>query len=329
MVVERGTESQPLKLLPFQIVRAMVAEGGIDRVVLNLKQHHLNAETKIPLKTGQNLRLQVISTHPQIQFKIMEEPELKHLSRVLHLIHYNIKLPSLINLLQNRHSQNFEPFSDKIQNLLQSLKGLLQSNPGQLTGKNLSMLWNLLGLDLEALLAAGKRTQAQNGLKTALLMHVRKLQNEGKSSETIENALEQFKLYQICRYRLAQENVWFVPLPFSFLKQGYLLAEKWKQNDHKNSENNHCWKMTINLKMSFLGNLQILLLFEKLDLRLRILCDCLDKAEIISRSLSQLKDNLTSVSLLNFSVGTGAQDPPRWLVQRLAQDDTPFLNAEV
>ena len=42
-----------------KIVRATVAEGGQDKVMLELNHQRLQAETKLPLKTGQKLNLMV------------------------------------------------------------------------------------------------------------------------------------------------------------------------------------------------------------------------------------------------------------------------------
>ncbi|MFO8085048.1 MAG: hypothetical protein R6U27_12100 [Desulfobacterales bacterium] len=327
--MHQGTESQPLKLLPFQIIRATVAEKGLDEVVLNLKQLRLTARTKVPLKSGQNLNLQVISTHPQIQLKIVEETELKHLLRLLHLLHQNIRLTQLFDQLQNTNTHGFEPFSENMQNLLKDLLILLQSNPGHLTGNNLSALCNQLGLGFEALLSAGAKKEARNTLKSALLIYAGKCQQEEKSFENIDHVLNQLKLYQLCRCRLAQEDAVFVPLPFSFLEQGYLIAEQWEHFDKDSGKIQKFWKINLNLKLSLLGNLQILLLCENLDLRMRILCDSDEKVGIISKSLNRLKDNLTTVSLLSFSVGTGAEDPGRYLVRRLTPDKENILSTEV
>lgn len=327
--VHREAESQPLKLQPFQIVRATVAEAGLDKVVLQLNQHRLTADTEVPLKNGQNLNLQVLSVNPQIRFRIVEEAELKYLFRALHSLDQNIRVPVLIELLQNRHAQGFEPFSEKIQHLLEALKLWLRSDPGNLKGRDLAMIWNRLGLDMEVLLAGGKKSEAKTCLKSSILLHLKDLYQQGKASEIIESTLDQLKLFQLCRLRLAQENVFFVPLPFEFLEKGYLFAEKWKHQENDPDRQNPFWKMTLSLKLSFLGNLQILLLFENLDLRLRILCDSDDKVEIISRFLCRLKDSLTTVSLCSYSVGTGAEDPGRYLVRRLASENDHFLRTEV
>jgi hypothetical protein len=327
--MQRGTESQPLKLEPYQIVQATVAEGGLEKVVLNLKHHRLEAETKTFLRSGQNLSLQVLETQPRIQFRIIENSELNHIFRFLHSLNQNIKVLPLIEAIQTSNVQGFDHFPQEMQALLSALILLLRSNPGKLSGKDLSRLWDKLGLNLEALLSAGKTVEAKTNLKTMLLMHAIEIHKQGGTTESIENVLDLLKLFQLCRYSLAQENLLFLPLPFSFLEQGYLLAEKKRHQGQEDNDSEQFWKMTLHLKLSFLGDLQILCLFENLTLCLRILCDSKDKVEIISDSLSRLGNHLSTVSLDRFSVGTGAKDPLQSLIQRLAPDGDHFLKAEV
>jgi hypothetical protein len=327
--MQRETESRSLKLEPYQIVQATVAEGGLEKVVLNLKHHRLEAETKTPLKSGQNLTLQVLETQPQIQFRIIESSELNHIFRLLHSLNQNVKVLPLIEAIRTNNVQGFDHFSKEMQALLPALILLLQSSPRKLSGKDLSRLWDSLGLNLEALLSAGKIVEAKTNFKTMLLMRAIEIHKQGGTTESIENVLDLLRLYQLCRYSLAQENLLFLPLPFSFLEQGYLLAEKKRHQGQEDNDSEQFWKMTLYLKLSFLGNLQILFLFENLTVCLRILCDSKDKVEFISDSLFRLGDHLSTVSLGSISVGTGAEDPLQSLVQRLAPEGDHFLRAEV
>jgi hypothetical protein len=327
--MQRGTESQPLKLQPCQIVQATVAEGGLEKVVLNIKHQRLEAETQFPLRSGQNLTLRVLNTHPQVQLRIIENSELNHLFRLLHSLDQNIRVLPLIEGIQFSSAQRFDHFSTEMQALLPALILLLRSSPEKLSGKDLGQLWDQLGLNLEALLRAGKTVAAKTNFKTMLLIHATEIHKQGGTTENIENILNLLKLYQFCRYKLAQENIVFLPLPFSFLEQGYLLAEKEKHQDQEDNYPGRFWKMTLYLKLSFLGNLKILLLFENLTLYLRILCDTKDKAEIISESLNRLQNQLSTISLDSFSVGIGAEDPLQSLIQRFAPDGDHFLKTEV
>jgi hypothetical protein len=323
--MQREMESQPLKLEPYQIVRATVAEGGTEKVILDLKHQQIAAQTKVPLRSGQNLSLEVLATQPQIHFKIIEKNDLNYLSKLLHSLGRNIKLLPLIEQIIAGPAKGFENFSKEMQAFLSVLAILLQSNPEKLSGKDLSRLWDRLDLNLEALLAAGKTVEAKKNIKAMLLMHAKEMLKHGENTEVIEKTIDQFRLFQLCRYSLNKDNILFLPLPFSFLEQGYLLAEKLRDQEHKSGQS---WKMSLYLNLSFLGNLQILLLFENLTLRLRILCDSKDKADVISESLIRLQENLSTVSLHSFSVGIGAEDPIKSLVQRLAPDGDHFIKAE-
>jgi hypothetical protein len=325
---KREMESQALKLQPNQIVPATVVEGGLEKVVLNIKDRYLEAKTHFPLRSGRNLSLQVLATDPQIQLRIIENSELNHLLRLLHSLDQNIKILPLIEGIQRDSFQSFNPFSKEMQTILPALILLLRSSPGKLTGKDLAQLWDKFGLNLEALLKAGKTGAAKTNFKNMLFMHAIEIHKQGEKTENIQNILDLLNLYQFCRYKLSQEHLIFLPLPFSFLEDGYLLAEKEKHHDQEDIDPAGRWKITLYLKLSFLGNLKIVLLFENLTLCLRIMCDSKDKAEIISKSLSHLQNHLTAISLDSFSVGIGAEDPIRNLIQHLAHDGDHFITAK-
>ncbi|MFP4159573.1 MAG: hypothetical protein ACLFQ9_07280 [Desulfobacterales bacterium] len=317
--MNREMDGNALKLAPYQIVQASVAEGGLERVVLNIKDRQLSAETRVPLKSGQKLNLQVVNTSPKIHLRIMEEAELRHLFRLLHSFSRNIKLMPVM--------QQMEPGARQAAGEIMRLLG---SDPSAIGGKDLSGLWQGLGLNLETLLAEGNRDQAQSGLKALLLAHANSFSNTGAGREEAATVLEHLVLYQLCRHRLAQENVVFLPLPFEFLEQGYLLAEKEERGEKREGgeKDDRTWKMNLHLSLSGLGSLQVILLFEDSDLWLRILCESRHIAKEVSGAVGGLKDRLTTVSLRGFSVDTGAADPAVHLLRRLAPEGDHFLEAE-
>lgn len=314
--LNQGRQSGQLRLQPYQIVQATVEEGGLERVVLNVREHRLRAETRVPLRTGQKLNLQVLGTSPRVHLRIMEEAELRHLFRLLHSFGKNVRLMPLLEHLGSRGGP-----------VLQGLVRLLKADPGAVTGNDLSSLWSGLGLDLEALLAAGRKEQAARGLKAFLLMRP----GPGDAA----GVLEQLHLFQLCRYRLAQENVMFLPLPFAFLEQGYLLAEREDREpetgegrEEKKEAGTATWKMTLHLNLSALGNVEIRLLFEGRVLRMRVLCENEKRAQSVCRAMPELRKRLTTVELRGFSTGTGAGDPVMNLLRRLVPEGDHFLEAE-
>ncbi len=318
-----------MKLEPYQTVRATVEEGGRDIVTLKIDGRQLTANTKVPLRSGQSLNLQVVATSPGLLLRIVEDAELKYLFRGLHFLGQKIDLSSLLEKMRAGFEKESGEHARETMDRLWSWSRFLGSDSRQLTGADLSRLWKGLGLDLEALLAKGETQEAATSLKSALLSRLEDLRNQGKGTEGMENILDRFELFQLIRNRLAQEKTVFLPLPFSFLEQGYLVAERKDRDGKPMEDEDNPWKISLHLKLSFLGNLQIDLLFEKFDLRMRILCDSKENAAIVSEAIGRLGEKLSTVSLKSFSVGTGAPDPVAHLFQRLAPGENRLLEAEV
>jgi hypothetical protein len=332
--MNRLGESQALKLAPYQIVQATVAEGGMERVVLNIKNQQMNAGTKVPLKTGQKLNLQVMATSPKLHLRIMEEAELRHLFRLLHSFGNGMDLTSLLENM-TRGLKNVLPGQ---QEAAAGLMHMLGSDPAMVSGKDLSRLWQNLGLNFEALLAQGNLKEAFSGFKAMLLMYSGNL--AGAGGDDAAGILDHLNLFQLCRYRLAQENTVFLPLPFDFVDQGYVLAEK--QENHQSNDdpedgknrgaddgrqNQETWRMNINLKLSNLGNLEIRLLFEGLELRMRVLCENQKTTQTVTAGMDRLAHRLSTVSLQGWSVDTGARDPVMTLLERLVPEGNHFMEA--
>ncbi len=343
--IRSGTESQPLKLQPYQIVRAVVAEGGLEKVVLDVEQRKLEARTKVPLRTGQHLNLQVLGAKSPIHLRIMEEAELRHLFRLLHNLGDSTRLlPTIAKLHGRRGAEaNGVRLPGGVSGFLESFMSLLRKAPARLAGGDIADLQKMLGLDLERLLAENKTALAKNTLKGALLMLSgfagEKAGNHGARAQSL---LEQLQLFALCRYRLGQENVQFLPLPLPFLETGYILAEKDGRGGggDDDGEENGAWRMNIHLKLSRLGNLHVLLLFENdrdgngrdgdcVALRLRVLCESDETVRIVSKALPSLADRLSTVKLAGYSVGGGAKDPVASLLKRLAPQGDHFLEVEV
>jgi hypothetical protein len=303
----------------------------MDKVILNLKQQQMEAQTKVPLKSGQKIHLQVMSTRPQVHFKIVEEAELKHLFRALPLLGRNSQSSSLPHQLQSLLNQLQTGLPSETRSLFAGLTQLFGTNPQNISGKDLSQLWHRLGLDFETLLAGDRSSEAVSGLKPLLykLLCEPAITQQREIPEKLEQVMEHLKLYQLCRSRLSQENTLFLPLPFAFLEQGYLLAEREHRQDADDEENDQSWKFTMNVQLTALGNLQVLLLFEKQELRLRILCEDRETMQFLSESLAGMQENLAGFTLRSYSVGLGAEDPMKALVERLAPHGEHFLETHI
>lgn len=69
-----------------QVIRATVTEGGMDKATLEMNQKSFQIETDQPLKTGQQLSLQVLSTQPRLSFKVLSSPLESRLTALLPLL---------------------------------------------------------------------------------------------------------------------------------------------------------------------------------------------------------------------------------------------------
>lgn len=69
-----------------QIIRATVVEGGLDRAMLELNHQRFRIQSEQELKTGQQLELQVLTTHPKLTFKVLAVPVEARLAALLPLL---------------------------------------------------------------------------------------------------------------------------------------------------------------------------------------------------------------------------------------------------
>jgi hypothetical protein len=95
---------QPLGQKYFQsgeIFKASVIEAqGKDQFIIDIKGNHITAQSKASLSVGQTLQLQVVSTSPQIELKIVANTQHQFFGHSLTLISENIDLAGLVKTLQ-------------------------------------------------------------------------------------------------------------------------------------------------------------------------------------------------------------------------------------
>ena len=205
---------------------------------------------------------------------------------------------------------------------LEQLATGLTSAMDQPNEKLLVNMARMLGLDFE-FLTAQKLTEnneaATHGLK-GMLSSV--LDNGDIASAVREQAssmTQQLESLQLCRLRLAQDGVLFLPLPLDFLEQGYVLFEQ--QSQQNSAEDNAAaqpsYLVSINLSMAELGPIQANLLFEQQQLFVRIKCADDASATAVRQSIDELRQGLQEFNLGSVQVTTGAEDPALELLRRL------------
>lgn len=192
-------------------------------------------------------------------------------------------------------------------------------------------LARMLGLDFEALVAKNQLDSANVGLKgmlTALKGH-----SEVPESvrDTAAHMSQQLEVLQLCRLRLAQEGVLFLPLPLEFVEQGYVLFEQQGENNSEaDGADGHL--VSLNLTLQQLGSMQVNLLFEQQALFVRIKCQDESTVALVEQYCDELHESLTPFSIRSIQVVTGAQDPALALLDRLQpqkEQQSPIFDARV
>lgn len=210
-----------------------------------------------------------------------------------------------------------------VEAIITQLEQLVSQRPSAPQGGNLGILSQLFGFHLEAELLQGKKKAALNSLKLSLLNLQKELGSE------VDEPLHRLELFQLCKAKLAEEQVQFLPLPFNELEEGYLLAERQSAEDGRDGEGKSPLQMSLSLRLSALGNIRIDMLYEKEGLHLRLACEDREKMHYLENCADELKESLKSIELQGVSFSTDAQLPARQLRQRLLPDSFNMLDMRI
>ncbi len=207
--------------------------------------------------------------------------------------------------------------------IVQQLEQLVAQRPSVPQGRYLGLLSQLFGFHLEAELRQGKQKTALASLKAALLG----LQKE-RGAE-VEEPLHRLELFQLCKVKLGEDQVQFLPLPFNELEEGYLLAERQSGENSDNGEDQSPLQISLSLRLSALGNIRIDMLYEKGGLHLQLAGEDREKMSYMQNCTDELKESLQAIELQGVSFSADAKLPARQLQERLLPDLINMLDARV
>ncbi len=205
--------------------------------------------------------------------------------------------------------------------LIAQLEHLVAQRPTVPQGGQLGLLSQLFGFHLEAELLQGKKKGALASLKSSLLGLQKELGSE------VAEPLRKLELFQLCKARLADEQVQFLPLPFNELEEGYLLAERGAKGDDEATESP--LQMSLSLRLSALGNIRIDMLYATEGLHLRLACEDREKMAYLQNYTDELGESLQAVELQGVSFSADAQLPARQLQGRLLPDSHNMFDARM
>ena len=320
----RSGQSPPLPA-PGQIIRAQVVEIRPDNtILLQFGANSLQARSELSFSPGQQLQLQLLATTPQIEFRLAGDSIGQLLSRPLSLAGEKIDLTTLLGVL--RHNPNLlQSLRTDTLNTFTSLAALQQQLADQSAPANGSLLKTLvdgLGLALENLLARGDAENTRTTLKAALLELLARATTEKSPAETAQRSLATLEFFQLAQLQGEGSRQFILPLPLPFLEQGFMVVDQDEENHHKDGGyTEQDFRVTLYVRLTSLGDLQIDLLHNREGLLLRFLTESQEKADFLQAHADQLRASLTESPLISISFGTGAAEPKTELIRRLAPQD--------
>jgi len=311
-----------------KIVRATVAQGGQDKVMLELNQQRLQAETRLPLQTGQKLNLLVVATSPRIELQIIEDPLQQRLAQTMHLLGEKWNLQPLVQLLIQEGQPIVDALSPVNREILLSWSTMRNHDITALDGRGLRQLIINLGLGMEVNLAGGKIEPTGRPLKSALLEALYLEKSETAPPEMTGRLLQLVELFQLWQIRLARQDVVFQPLPLPFLDQGFIITDQQKQHqvDYNDAQP---YKITLHLSLQMLGNLRIDILREAAGLHIRFVCDSQEKAAFIAAFKVELMHDMHSLHLCDVAFAAGAESPSNALIAKMIPQGDSILDTRV
>ncbi len=321
----REERQQDLRL--HQMIRATVAEGGQERVLLELGRQRFAVETQMPLKPGQKLDLMVVATSPRLELQVVEDPLRARLGQMLHLLSGRWNDSALLDEL----AENQKPLLERLGLAnRQFVEGWTAASARAFAGRDGALLRGLarmLGLDLEARLARGEAPEGAT-LKSIMgeLQQALK-QGGGELAERAGQLLQTLELFQLSQVRLEQQGSQFVPMLLPGVDQGFLVAERRESLAQESGEESLV--VSLHLSLQGLGDLRVDFLQDAQGLMVRFVCADRNKADFAAGFGEELRQALEPLGLQGLSFTGGAESPATALIRKLLPEGDRVLDTRV
>ncbi len=200
----------------------------------------------------------------------------------------------------------------------------------QVGGQQLQEIVERLGINMDQLLADNGREKAVQTLKHALIELSQQLPPGDKSSAQADQIVKSIELYHLLQVRLAGEALLFMPLPFSFLDQGYLLVDadsaKNESKEDRASADKLEHHVELHLQLEGLGYLQIDFQKNTDGITLKFLAEDTERAKFLAGFRNELETWLTAAQLESVQFLTGAQEPVKALLKKIMAGATGIID---
>ncbi len=319
---------------PRKILHATVIEEKADKsYILDLGGKRVQARGyNIELSPGQKLQLQVLSTSPRVELKIISDTLQQYLGRSLTLIGKNIDISSLLESLQQTPAPGYSQLNGSSRLLLEDFTRFQQESlSGKDGGKALEQLIKNLGLTLERHLAQGRIDTVNSSLKAVLLEISYLFKDAEKISEQTNQLLTTLELYQLAQIRMQHDNLFIFPLPLPFLDQGYLMVKYYQQeNDDKDDEEQTKLNFSLHLTLEPLGHVRVNFLQLQDGIHLRFDMDSEEKVDFIKSTVSELKEQMAEhdMPLVGLNFTATAIAPATELISHLLPEGESMLDTK-
>ncbi|MBW2659130.1 MAG: hypothetical protein JRC87_05950 [Deltaproteobacteria bacterium] len=311
-----------------QIFKALVLEEkGAGTFLLDISGRHISAKSNTVLTPGQTLQLQVISTTPQIELKIITSSVNLTVTNSLTLLNKNIDLTGLIQALTEQSTSPTHHLPLATKNIVEQFHSLqMEPLSGRNSGSVLEGLINKIGLSFEKSLANGDLRSAGNSLKAALSEIAAIFAETSSIKESASGLLTIIELFQLAQINSTNDRQLILPLPLPFLEQGYLTVQYDQNHAQGEDSNSNANRFSLHLTMSQLGNIQVDFLQMQDVLYIRFRTDSQYKAEFVALFSEQLKETLTAVPQIMLTFSADAPDPMTDLIRHIIPDGDTLVN---
>jgi hypothetical protein len=323
-----GEQQQRPPFSPGQLVQGVItAKGDARQFTLDINGHKITAESSAQLQIGQKLNLQVASMAPRIELQIVSSnPTNRWLGNVLPLIGRQSQLFSGVTAFAGDPGLMSQLSTTAQETLRFYAQGMQQ---GAAEGRFPPAFLTRLGVNMEQLLAQDKPAEAAQTLKFALLELSQQTGTTDKSPLTADQLTKTLELYQLLQIRLANESLFFLPLPFSFLLQGYLLIDTDRSGKHaegkqQSSDADHT--VELHLRLEGLGNVDIQIQHKEDRVSLRFLAQDAEKAKFFAEFRQELEQWITHGSLDSVQFLVGAKEPVKTLLEKITKDGAGMID---
>lgn len=311
----------------------VVSAAGDNKFILDIGAGRILAQAdSVDLTPGQSLQLQVTTTTPQLELKIITAPLQHYLGRTLTFIDQTLDLTSLFQAIQQPPNPAIEILSPASRQALVDFFSL-QQNPlsGKEGGETLRQIIDTIGLQMEAKLGRGVKDEQAGTLKSAILETLHLFENSEQIKESGKALLSTIESFQLSQVRLEQDKTLILPLPLPWLDQGYILIDEKQGEEQEGYERNKQLHFSLHLALTGLGNIQIDFLQAPEGLWMRFNCDSQDKADFVGQFSDDLKQQLADIPLplQGLSFAATANSPSNDLIRRLVPSGQSLLNTKV